>query len=55
MKRTAPMPERGEPEVDLLGEAVDHVRGPAGAHLFIDEALHSAGHDAPTLLSALAG
>ena len=30
------MPERGEPEVEPLDEAVDHVRGPAGAHVILE-------------------
>jgi formate-nitrite transporter family protein len=30
------MPERGEPEVEPLDEAVDHARGPAGAHLILE-------------------
>lgn len=30
------MPERGEPEVEPLDEAVDHLRGPGGAHLILE-------------------
>ena len=30
------MPDRGEPEVEPLDEAVDHVRGPAGAHVILE-------------------
>jgi protein-disulfide isomerase len=30
------MPERGEPEVEPLDEAVDHVRGPAGGHVILE-------------------
>jgi formate-nitrite transporter family protein len=30
------VPERGEPEVEPLDEAVDHVRGPAGAHVILE-------------------
>ena len=30
------MPERGEPEVEPLDEAVDHARGPAGAHVILE-------------------
>ena len=30
------MPDRGEPEVEPLDEAVDHVRGPADAHLILE-------------------
>jgi protein-disulfide isomerase len=30
------MPERREPEVEPLDEAVDHVRGPAGGHVILE-------------------
>jgi len=30
------MPERREPEVEPLDEAVDHLRGPAGAHVILE-------------------
>ncbi len=30
------MPDRGEPEVEPLDETVDHVRGPADAHLILE-------------------
>jgi protein-disulfide isomerase len=30
------VPERGEQEVEPLDEAVDHVRGPAGAHVILE-------------------
>jgi protein-disulfide isomerase len=30
------MPERGEPEVEPLDEAVDHIRGPAGAQVILE-------------------
>ena len=36
MERTALLPERGEPEVEPLDEAVDHVRGPAGGHVILE-------------------
>jgi protein-disulfide isomerase len=32
----APMPKRGEPEVEPLDEAVDHVRGPEDAHVILE-------------------
>jgi protein-disulfide isomerase len=37
MERTALMPERGEPEVEPLDEAVDHVRGPADARGILED------------------
>src|ERR1700687_4140854 len=36
MERTALMRERREPEVEHLDEAVDHVRGPAVAHVVLE-------------------
>jgi protein-disulfide isomerase len=36
MEKMAPMPERGEPEVEPVDEAVDHVRGPADAHVILE-------------------
>jgi protein-disulfide isomerase len=30
------MPERGEPEVEPLDEAVDHARGPTGGHVILE-------------------
>jgi protein-disulfide isomerase len=36
MERTALVPERREAEVEPLDEAVDHVRGPADAHVVLE-------------------
>lgn len=36
MERTALMPDRGGPEVEPLDTGVDHVRGPADAHVILE-------------------